>query len=94
MLSYGLGHDQHLHVRRSNLFQGPYNKRIHSLGNSAVRTLNIEFQIDTLASRRLILTIAIKGRPVSGRLRMFQAAEIPLIMVIKIQVLLSYHILF
>lgn len=48
MLSYGLGHDQHLHVRRSNLFQGPYNKRI------PVRTLNIEFQIDTLASRRLI----------------------------------------
>lgn len=53
MLSYGLGHDQHLHVRRSNLFQGPYNKRIHSLGNSAVRTPNIEFQIDTLTSRRL-----------------------------------------
>lgn len=54
MLSHGLGHDQHLHVRQSDLFQGPYNKRIHFLGNSADRPLNIEFQIDTLVSRRLI----------------------------------------
>lgn len=54
MLSYALGHDQHLHVRKRDLFQGPYNKRIHIFGNSAVRTLNIEFQIDTLVSRRLI----------------------------------------
>lgn len=56
MLSHGLGHDNIYMYDKADhtINQGPYNKRIHFLGNSAVRTLNIEFQIDTLVSSRPI----------------------------------------
>lgn len=46
MLSYGLGHDQHLHVRRSNLFQGPYNKRI-----DYTLSVTVPFELLTLSFR-------------------------------------------
>lgn len=51
MLLSALDHDHDL--RRGGLFQGPYNKRLHILGNSVVQTLNIEIQIDTLTTRTL-----------------------------------------